>query len=69
MYNESTEEEGSFNISLTIKRKEGVMGNITVRLYQSAPIIYSFQPESESLLLYKYSFSLSFTLGALADRE
>uniref|UniRef100_UPI003AAD5B8E adhesion G-protein coupled receptor V1 n=1 Tax=Centroberyx gerrardi TaxID=166262 RepID=UPI003AAD5B8E len=30
VYNESTEEEGPFNISLFITRREGVMGNITV---------------------------------------
>ncbi|KAK9522609.1 hypothetical protein VZT92_019059 [Zoarces viviparus] len=31
VYNESTEAEGPFNISLYITRREGVMGNITVR--------------------------------------
>lgn len=31
VYNESTEEEGPFNFSLSIKRREGVMGDITVR--------------------------------------
>ncbi|KAM8885173.1 adhesion G-protein coupled receptor V1 [Spinachia spinachia] len=31
VYNESTEAEGPFNISLYVRRKEGVMGNITVR--------------------------------------
>uniref|UniRef100_A0A3Q3W600 Adhesion G-protein coupled receptor V1 n=1 Tax=Mola mola TaxID=94237 RepID=A0A3Q3W600_MOLML len=30
VYNESTEEEGPFNISLVIKRREGDMGDITV---------------------------------------
>ncbi|XP_041793349.1 adhesion G-protein coupled receptor V1 isoform X2 [Chelmon rostratus] len=30
VYNESTEAEGPFNISLSITRREGVMGNITV---------------------------------------
>ncbi|KAM9360944.1 adhesion G-protein coupled receptor V1 [Symphorus nematophorus] len=30
VYNESTEAEGPFNISLTITRREGIMGNITV---------------------------------------
>lgn len=31
VYNESTEAEGPFNISLYVTRREGVMGNITVR--------------------------------------
>ncbi|XP_029019275.1 adhesion G-protein coupled receptor V1 isoform X2 [Betta splendens] len=31
VYNESTEAEGPFNISLLVRRREGVMGNITVR--------------------------------------
>ncbi|TKS78901.1 G-protein coupled receptor 98 [Collichthys lucidus] len=30
VYNESTEAEGPFNISLSVTRREGVMGNITV---------------------------------------
>ncbi|KAG7490788.1 G-protein coupled receptor 98 [Solea senegalensis] len=30
VYNESTEAEGPFNVSLSITRREGVMGNITV---------------------------------------
>ncbi|XP_070820196.1 adhesion G-protein coupled receptor V1 isoform X2 [Chaetodon trifascialis] len=30
IYNESTEAEGPFNISLSVTRREGVMGNITV---------------------------------------
>ncbi|XP_068166577.1 adhesion G-protein coupled receptor V1 [Antennarius striatus] len=30
VYNESTEEEGPLNISLSIRRREGVMGNVTV---------------------------------------
>lgn len=30
VYNESTEAEGPFNISLLVIRREGVMGNITV---------------------------------------
>lgn len=36
VYNESTEAEGQFNISLLITRREGVMGNITVRLHHYA---------------------------------
>lgn len=34
VYNESTEAEGPFNISLLITRREGVMGKITVRSHQ-----------------------------------
>lgn len=34
VYNESTEAEGPFNISLSVTRREGVMGNITVILHQ-----------------------------------
>lgn len=34
VYNESTEEEGPLNISLSIKRREGVMGNIMVGVHQ-----------------------------------
>lgn len=41
VYNESTEEEGPINISLSIKRREGVMGDITVRLHHYTCIIYS----------------------------
>lgn len=33
VYNESTESEGVFNISLFITRREGVVGNITVCLH------------------------------------
>lgn len=42
VYNESSEEEGPFNISLQIKRREGVMGNITVSsLYLYYILIWS----------------------------
>lgn len=44
VYNESTEAEGPLNISLSITRREGVMGNITVRLYQCTSIIYQSNP-------------------------
>lgn len=40
VYNESTEEEGPVNISLSIKRREGVMGNITVHQYSYYCIVY-----------------------------
>lgn len=46
VYNESTEAEGPFNISLSVTRREGVMGNITVILHQHTFITYQSHPVS-----------------------
>lgn len=55
VYNESTEEEGPLNISLSVKRREGVMGNITVGVLQYCCILHS----SHSVRFHNYCACLS----------
>lgn len=44
VYSEPSKEEGALNISLSVKRREGVMGNITVGRHQ-----YSFSERPKLL--------------------
>lgn len=81
VYNESTETEGPFNISLLITRREGVMGNITVRLHEYTVYIYIYIlliiPVSvlklaefiQLSLSVKWKHNNAFISGALADTE
>lgn len=45
VYSEPTEEEGALDISLSVRRREGVMGNITVGRRQYFPILCLLWPE------------------------
>ncbi|KAF3695921.1 Monogenic audiogenic seizure susceptibility protein 1 -like protein [Channa argus] len=53
VYNESTEADGPFNISLLITRREGVMGNITVhwQIQSDSDIVGDFLALSGSVMI------------------
>ncbi|XP_040011455.1 adhesion G-protein coupled receptor V1 [Xiphias gladius] len=53
VYDESTEAEGPFNISLLITRREGVMGNITVhwQIHSDTDIAGDFQALAGSVII------------------
>ncbi|XP_026199339.1 adhesion G-protein coupled receptor V1 [Anabas testudineus] len=69
VYNESTETEGPFNISLLITRREGVMGNITVhwQIQSDSDMTGDFLAISGSVMILEGHREADIVLSLLPD--
>ncbi|XP_051279685.1 adhesion G-protein coupled receptor V1 isoform X2 [Dicentrarchus labrax] len=69
VYNESTEAEGPFNISLSITRREGVMGNITVhwQIQSDSDIADDFLALAGSVIILEGQRMAEIVLSLLPD--
>ncbi|XP_077943744.1 adhesion G-protein coupled receptor V1 [Gasterosteus aculeatus] len=69
VYNESTEAEGPFNISLYVTRREGVMGNITVRwrIQSDSDIVGDFLALGGSVMILEGQRDAEIVLSLMPD--
>ncbi|CAJ1068549.1 adhesion G-protein coupled receptor V1 [Xyrichtys novacula] len=69
VYNESTEAEGPFNISLLVTRREGVMGNITVhwQIQSDSDVTGDFQALAGSVMIFDGQREAEIILSLMPD--
>uniref|UniRef100_A0A3Q3GBS3 Adhesion G-protein coupled receptor V1 n=1 Tax=Labrus bergylta TaxID=56723 RepID=A0A3Q3GBS3_9LABR len=71
IYNESTEAEGPFNISLLVTRREGVTGNITVhwQIKSDSDMDRDFLASAGSVMIFEGQRDAEIVLSLLPDTE